>query len=338
MARLAFALALCLAPLGCAREARPIRSGGAPQVPVPYGWPPPVVSNPSLPPPASPLLAGLGASTEPSPAASASVLPRAATPSTPPPHVARIASADVPGGDRCVLDLMAEGVSFKVLDDERGVDTPIEVTGPIGGVSYGGPMVCDCRLALALARVAPVLRDAGVSAFRYPGAYSYRMSRVGRLSLHAYGLAIDVPAFVIDGTELSVKKDFARGRDWCAADSPPLNQLACRLKATGLFRELLTPDYNADHHDHFHLGIAPLEGMPKPPKKAPPKPSPQKKPEPAPKPWTPDEVLAPDDEPTVEPESPRHAAKKPKARREPSAKHRIAPVRHSARTKPRSGG
>ncbi|HTU57188.1 MAG TPA: hypothetical protein VMF89_02125, partial [Polyangiales bacterium] len=47
-------------------------------------------------------------------------------------------------------------------------------------------------------------------------------------------------------------------QDGCSTDAPLLNQLACRLKARGLFRELLTPDYDADHHDHLHLGLAPL--------------------------------------------------------------------------------
>ena len=46
-------------------------------------------------------------------------------------------------------------------------------------------MVSDCRLALALAKVAPELRGLGISAMRFSGAYSYRMAKVGRLSLHA---------------------------------------------------------------------------------------------------------------------------------------------------------
>jgi hypothetical protein len=43
-----------------------------------------------------------------------------------------------------------------------------------------------------------------------------------------------------------------------------LNRLACSFKSTGLFKELLTPDYNADHHDHFHLAIEPIGEPPEP--------------------------------------------------------------------------
>ena len=139
----------------------------------------------------------------------------------------------------------------------------------------GNPLVADCRLALALYRVAPVLRDLGVSSMRFSGAYSYRMSRVGRLSLHAYGLAIDVHEMVVNAGRVAVERDFAPGLAYgCAGESPALNRVACQLKATGLFQELLTPDYNADHRNHFHLAIAPLGSpLPKPAKPAATKPA-----------------------------------------------------------------
>jgi len=36
-----------------------------------------------------------------------------------------------------------------------------------------------------------------------------------------------------------------------------LRSLACRLRASSIFREVITPDDNADHHDHFHLEAFP---------------------------------------------------------------------------------
>jgi Extensin-like protein C-terminus len=36
-----------------------------------------------------------------------------------------------------------------------------------------------------------------------------------------------------------------------------LRRLACRLRASSIFREVITPDDNADHHDHFHLEAFP---------------------------------------------------------------------------------
>ena len=173
----------------------------------------------------------------------------------PPPRV----TVGLPGGEVCLKKLALMSVAFQPLEEIRGIETPIQIQGPIGGIRYHsgfGPMVSDCRFALALATAAPELFALGVSEMRFSGAYSYRTSRVGRLSLHAYGLALDVHEIVVEGRRLSVEKDFARNIG-CGV-GPALNRVACRLRELGIFRELLTPDYNADHNNHFHLGVAPL--------------------------------------------------------------------------------
>lgn len=168
----------------------------------------------------------------------------------------------IPGGEDCVDRLRERGVHFDKLPAERGVDTPILVRGPLGGVqfwSHGGPMVVDCRMALALDRVGPEFVALGVTRARFSGAYVYRTSKKGRLSLHAYGLAIDMHDVSTEAGVASVKGDYQRGlADGCSEEAPLLNRLACRLRRQGLFRELLTPDYDADHQDHLHLGLAPL--------------------------------------------------------------------------------
>ena len=176
----------------------------------------------------------------------------------------------IPGGDACVANLSRLGVRFERLAFLKGVETPVHVSGPIGGVRFtagaGLAMNLDCRMAVALAEAAPHMREMGVTEVRFSGAYVFRGTRAGRPSRHALGLAIDLHAFTFaspagDGAPvapLEVKRDFRRGTPWCAPDAPRLNQLACRLKQLGLFRELLTPDYDRDHHDHFHLAIWPL--------------------------------------------------------------------------------
>lgn len=170
--------------------------------------------------------------------------------------------AALPGGEACLEQLRARKVQAKPLPGQKGVDTPVVVTGPISGVEFfsdNGPMVLDCRLALGLSDIAPDFQALGVTRARFSGAYVYRTSKQGRLSLHAYGLAIDIhQVFTKDGL-LSVEHDYKKALvDGCTPEAPLLNRLACRLRARGLFRELLTPDYDADHHDHIHLGIAPL--------------------------------------------------------------------------------
>lgn len=170
----------------------------------------------------------------------------------------------LPGGQECLARLAARGVPVRPLQQTRGVDTPVVVNGPIGGVRFwstAGPMVLDCRLALGLSEVASDFSDLGIESVRFSGAYVYRTMRKGRLSLHAYGLALDVHDVRTASGTHTVKRHFARGTSTsgsCGRDEPIPNQLACRLRRRGLFRELLTPDYNSDHHDHLHLGIAPL--------------------------------------------------------------------------------
>lgn len=172
-------------------------------------------------------------------------------------------SLRIPGGTRC-LELLEElGIQHRRLEPTRGMQTPVAVTGPIGAVRYvsqGRPtLVCDCRLALALHWSATVLSDFGVSEVAHLGAYAYRTTRSGRLSLHARGLALDVAALRVHDRRLTVVTDFARGLgDGCRQGAPTLNQVACRLRRLRLFRELITPDHDRDHHDHLHLAIVPL--------------------------------------------------------------------------------
>jgi hypothetical protein len=179
----------------------------------------------------------------------------------PRPLAPELIAAEFPSGDACLSQLRSSGVQFQVISDKRGVQTPIALEGSIGGVRYwtvgAGPMVSDCRLALALAKIAPELRGLGITAMRFSGAYSYRMAKVGRLSLHAYGLALDVHEVTADGKSFVVAKDFAKGLpNGCAAGAPLLNRLACRFAQLRLFQELLTPDSNADHRDHLHIALA----------------------------------------------------------------------------------
>lgn len=179
----------------------------------------------------------------------------------PRPLAPELIAAEFPSGDECLRRLRATGVAFNLVSEKRGVETPISLAGPIGGVRYWTvgpePMVSDCRLALALAKLAPELRGLGITGVRFSGAYSYRMARVGRLSLHAHGLALDVHEVTAHGQSYVVARDFAKGLpNGCAEGAPLLNRLACRLAQLRMFQELLTPDSNADHHDHLHIAIA----------------------------------------------------------------------------------
>jgi hypothetical protein len=144
-----------------------------------------------------------------------------------------------------------------------GIATPIVLEGKLDGIRFYAPdrrpFLADCRLVLALREITPDLRALGVSEVRFSGAYVYKLTHPGRMSMHAYGLAADLHAFDVNGTTLEVKRDFARGAG-CGGGIPVLNQIACRIRAHGVFKEQLGPDDNAAHFDHFHLGLKPLPG------------------------------------------------------------------------------
>ena len=87
------------------------------------------------------------------------------------------------------------------------------------------------------------------------GSYNCRGERGGRperLSQHSFGKAIDVSGFELDdGTLITVLRDW---RDK-GAKSEFLHDVA--KGACGLFSVVMTPNRNAEHHDHLHLDIGP---------------------------------------------------------------------------------
>ncbi len=180
----------------------------------------------------------------------------------------------IPGGLACLIRLRALELEFASLPALKGVDTPVKVTGPIGGIAYRGlgggakALHADCRLVLALHRAAPYLRSLGVKAMHFSNAYSYRLMPSGRLSQHAMGLAIDVHKVTIGEELLDVQEDFELAlEDGCAG--APLNRMACLLKSWGLFDWVLTPDFDAAHRNHFHLDIYDLHRRKHVPRDAP---------------------------------------------------------------------
>lgn len=176
----------------------------------------------------------------------------------------------IPGGLPCLIRLKELGIDFVSLPPLQGVATPVQIKGPISGISYRplgrrGALVCDCRLALALHRAGPYLLNLGVTEMGFSRAYAYSLMPSGRLSQHAMGLAIDIHRVTVQAETLEVKNDFALGLpDGCAQDVPTLNRMACLLRAWGLFDWVLTPDFDRAHYNHFHLDIYDAKRRPPP--------------------------------------------------------------------------
>ena len=257
---------------GCAHEAPeasyPYAAGAGWVVPASYAWPPKAAAGGSAAGTASKgsARAGQASALAGTPNKNPSSTPSSIFAKTlgdvPRPRTRNELRSVLPGSSDCLTRLAEHSVHFRTVEREIGVKTPIIVDGPIEGIRFNsgsGPLIADCRLVLALALVAPALTSYGVSDIRFSGAYVYRLSNKGRVSLHAYGLAIDLHGFTRLGTHYEIQHDFHKGIGVTTDDDAPIaNGFASRLRTSGLFHEYLTPDDNADHHDHVHVGVSPL--------------------------------------------------------------------------------
>jgi hypothetical protein len=172
-----------------------------------------------------------------------------------------------PGQDAaCLARLARAGVQHRILADVKGVRTPVELRGDrLGGVRYvkGGNntrrFIVDCALAEALAVLGRDLRRAGIAGLYYSSTWRYTLVKgQGRLSGHAFGLALDVVAIEGSFGYASVVRHFERGRSRCGAraQSPRGQAFAAMMCALGrrrAFGTVFTPDSDAMHRDHVHL-------------------------------------------------------------------------------------
>jgi hypothetical protein len=166
---------------------------------------------------------------------------------------------------QCQAELGKTGASFAPLADKYyGAGCSAlnavkldRVGGDKGEISVTnlGPLACPAANTLAgwarfgVDRAARQIMGSPLARIETMGSYSCRnVAGSGRLSAHARAEAIDISAFVLedgrrisvlDGWNASVKeREFLR----VAHDS------ACKR-----FGTVLGPDYNAAHHNHFHL-------------------------------------------------------------------------------------
>lgn len=126
------------------------------------------------------------------------------------------------------------------------------------------PMTCKAALAFGIWERQVVQTAAfdefgqAVVAIDHFGSYACRRQynrQAGPVSEHASANAIDVAAFrLADGRVISVALDWK--------DPGPRGRFLRRIRDGGcrIFLTTLSPDYNAEHHDHFHLDMG---GWPK---------------------------------------------------------------------------
>jgi len=174
----------------------------------------------------------------------------------------------------CEAELGKRHITFDRVGEARGVIAPLRLTSPLSGVTFRSNLplaqrktsvneIYDCRLVLALDDFAKILAKHDIVEAIHLSVYRPVSSKVqlkGAGRRHAGALAIDAAIFKTkDGKSLSVEKSFVGriGGKPCptTTNATELNKIACEAAHARLFNVLLTPDYNWQHRNHFHLEV-----------------------------------------------------------------------------------
>jgi len=161
-----------------------------------------------------------------------------------------------------------------------GVADPVTAKVPLNGMVYRysdnttprTTLYADCTLIRSLLEAAPIMRKHDIVEVADIGVYNYRCIGGGTppdcpngISQHAYAKAIDFAGFkTSDSTTYTVLTDWVidtSGTTCTAATEDPkddfLHQLICELKQKKVWNIVLTPNYNSDHRNHFHVDLTP---------------------------------------------------------------------------------
>jgi hypothetical protein len=172
----------------------------------------------------------------------------------------------------CLRALDQLGVDY-VRQKKPGIEIGVRVRGPLGGVTYkqydDKPLIIDCSLAVSLAASGRWLVALGFDTAIWSGAYHVRNVKGSkRRSKHSYGLAIDVHQYNgTEGRRIVVKDDYEQGLgDAVDCIGAPLTEagtllktIDCQMRRSGMFRFILDPDYDGNHHHHFHIETKPWQ-------------------------------------------------------------------------------
>ncbi len=184
------------------------------------------------------------------------------------------------GAKACHDELTRRGVAYRVERSAPGVGIPIRFTGKVAGVLFRSDLpdkqragcpweVFDCRLALSVYDFAQLLRRRDVvevrifSAWRPPS----KQQKPTVLKRHPGALAVDVRSLRKENGEELVVLDHFEGRlgaKVCDSDRQPktpqgreLLAIVCEASQGHFFNSILTPNYDAEHQNHFHLELTP---------------------------------------------------------------------------------
>ena len=168
------------------------------------------------------------------------------------------------------MDMARDADSFKSIPADPkttksvcGWETARVVYGSDQGTLRPGEANMQCPLAVGsymwireINSLAQEHLGSELKKVHHVGTYSCRRQNgnsSGRWSEHAFANAWDITGFELkDGRIISIKND------WKGKDRKRQKFLReTRNQACKIFRVTLSPDYNAAHHDHFHVDMGP---------------------------------------------------------------------------------
>jgi hypothetical protein len=163
----------------------------------------------------------------------------------------------------CFADLSREEVRFSPLPD-RDYGGGCQVIGAVQLIDIGVPVtgIKAMRCGLAEEFIGWTRNAVAPAAYQVLGSKLVRIETMGtyacrdtvgtatpRLSGHALANAVDVSAFILaDGRRISVQGDWHADDEETRRFFHLIHASACKR-----FGTVLSPEYNAAHHDHLHL-------------------------------------------------------------------------------------
>ena len=148
------------------------------------------------------------------------------------------------GGKQCISSLKERGVKFRALGNQGSNTCPVMNAVRVEGfesIVVSSPFILSCPTALKLTNW---LQDAQVKSFSHMGTvYCRGMRGSGFLSEHSFWNAIDISK--VDRADIKA--------DWGTNTLKGRRLTEAAAKACKYFSNVLTPDTNKAHHDHFHL-------------------------------------------------------------------------------------
>lgn len=177
----------------------------------------------------------------------------------------------------CAADLKAAGIAYQAATLAIHVQPKSKITcgapqvityrGSPAKIAYQPSVLVTCTMALALARFEQQVQEEAQRAFgkrvvkiHHLGTYNCRemVAYPGWVSEHSYANAIDIADFMLeDGRTIDVLKHFApKLKEPKTPSSSFLREVASRAYREETFSSVLSPFFNAQHANHFHLDMA----------------------------------------------------------------------------------